>query len=276
MVSFRNSQFQAILVGMVIADAVSQGQLPWGTRGAAARPPRAGAAIAIVQDDWCHAIAAALTAPLTSQMSEAAIATEPPTIAALLTDLPQRLSTLDQRPLPAALGDENPPLPQVTISAIFDACLQASLQQDAATLYALGQQLSPAPSGAQPQSSPAAGLSTALEALLTAQGDFQLAVGQSLQLSTPPPGSVILTAILSASWGDLPSIPMRYRHWLQQPSPPRQGWLQQRWHCSTGNQLALWSETLWQRWSGQYSGNPERSPLVAIQLPNLSSNCAFL
>lgn len=33
MVSFRNSQFQAILVGMVMADAISQGQLPWGTVG---------------------------------------------------------------------------------------------------------------------------------------------------------------------------------------------------------------------------------------------------
>jgi hypothetical protein len=68
MVSFRNSQFQAILVGMVIADAVSQGQLPWGTRGAAALPLGSGSAMA--QADWCQAIAAAFTAPAPNQMSE--------------------------------------------------------------------------------------------------------------------------------------------------------------------------------------------------------------
>jgi hypothetical protein len=261
MVSFRNSQFQAILVGMVIADAVSQGQLPWGTRGAAALPLGSGSAMA--QADWCQAIAAAFTAPAPNQMSEGpAITADPPTIAALLTDLPQRLSTLDQLSPPLDPGDA----PQATISAIFYACLQASLRQDTATLYAFGQQLVTAPSGAQ-QPSPATELRAALETLLTAQGDFQLAVGQSLQASPPSPGSVILTAILSAAWGDLPSLPMRYRHWLQQPSPPLQGWLQRRWHLSTGSQLALWSETLWQRWSGQYSGHPERSPLVAIQPP---------
>jgi len=258
MVSFRNSQFQAILVGMVIADAVGQGQLPWGTRGAAALPLRSESAID--QADWCQAIAAALTAPANRMSEVSAIAAEPPTLAALLTDLPQLLRTLDQLSPPITAGNA----PQATISAIFHACLQASLRQDAATLYALGQQLVTAPSGTQ-QSSPAIALRAALEALLTAQGDFQLAVGQSLQASTPAPGNVILTAILSAAWGDLSSLPLRYRHWLQHPSPPLASWLQRRWQLSTGSQLATWSEILWQRWSGQYSGHPERSPLGAIQ-----------
>ena len=276
MVSFRNSQFQAILVGMVMTDAVSHGQLPWGTSGTAtAMVARPYPAHTIAQADWCHAIVAALTAPSPHLRQSGATAAEPATVADLLADLPRWLSTLDQ-PLPeAALADVTAPPTPATISTIFYECLQASLRQDATTLHAVRQALAAAPSGGPPPAL-ATGLHTALEALLTAQGDFQLAVGQHLSATTPDPGSLLLTAILSASWGDLPSVPTHYRHCLQHPSPPLQAWLQQRWHLSTGTQLALWAETLWQRWSGQYAAAPERSRLVAIQPLALTSNFASL
>ncbi|RZM77171.1 hypothetical protein [Leptolyngbya iicbica] len=262
MVSFRNSQFQAILVGMVMADAISQGQLPWGTvgegAGAAAQRWSEGA---IAQADWCHAIAATLTRSTPSPISEAgAIGAEPETVVDLLADLPRLLSMLDRPPSRTACGDAS----QTTLSALFYDCLQASLRQDVVALGALRQQISPDSLGAKP-SPPMAALRGALELLLTAQGDFQLAVGQGLQSPTAPSGSVLLTAILSAGWGDLPSLPIRHRHWLQQPSPFLQNWLQQRWQIATATQLALWAETLWQRWSGQYGERSVRSPLVAIQ-----------
>ena len=107
MVSFRNSQFQAILVGMVIADAVSQGQLPWypcfqTTTGAL----EACSAGGIANDGWCHAIAAALNPSLSHQVPLTVaplpacdqieeITADLSTVNALLAHLPQLLCHLD-------------------------------------------------------------------------------------------------------------------------------------------------------------------------------------
>ena len=275
MVSFRNSQFQAILVGMMIADAVSQGQLPWHTctqaTTAALEDASAGR---MANDDWCHAIAAALDPSSSHQVSLTAaplqscdwteeFTSDLSTTNALLAHLPQVLSHLDRYPPQLATQQYPATTDPVAITVIFYACLQASFRQDTATLSAWRQQLQLESTTAQQSSH--VELSVAIEALLAAHGDYQLAVGQCLQLSATAPGSVILTAILSASWGDLPSVPMRYRHWLQQPPPALQEWLQRRWHIATSDCLMRWAETLWQQWSGQHPTALVRSPLVPIQ-----------
>jgi hypothetical protein len=272
MVSFRNSQFQAILVGMVIADAVSQGQLPWQLDGAPVATANGHTRGAIATDDWSHQLAAELTPPqpalnavgLAPRLNHiGAITAESPTVVALLICLPHLLRNLDQSDGQSGPRENDAQTRQAGTSIIFYHCLQASLRQDAAALYALRQQLDPGSSTTLPPSQ--IGLGIAIDTLLTAPGDFQLAVGQNLQSLTAPAGSVILTAILSAAWGDLPSVPVHYRHWLQQPYPRLQAWLQRRWHIPTGVTLMLWAEHLDRQWAGQSLMNVERSPLLAVQ-----------
>ncbi|NEQ45262.1 MAG: hypothetical protein F6K00_17550 [Leptolyngbya sp. SIOISBB] len=273
MVSFRNSQLQAIVFGLVIADAVSQGQLPGVPVGKLAMPliPGRWSPAAIAEDCCSQAIATqfnqlshsdtmAAHSALRGDDGREAIAAAPATVADILVDLPRCLEQLDLSLPPPAPGADPARAITTGILAAFDDCLQACLRQDATALRTLQHQLSPAPPAPLSQT----GLYQAIECVLAAQGDFQLAVGQSLQSLTTLVGAPILVGMLSASWGDLPSLPSCYRHWLYEPSPELQLWLQRRWQIASGSALNIWAESLWQRWSGRYRLAPGRSQRIAV------------
>lgn len=274
MVSFRNSQLRAMVFGLVIADAVTQGQLPWALPGQPTGPLAAEhwSPLAIADDGWSHAIAAqfnqlAHAGPMAAmpraEHHSAAMASDPATVNDLLIHLPQCLAQFERFRIPLVAGTAPASLGATQISTVFCDCLQACLRQDATALHNLHRQLPSVP----PAPLSHTGLAQAMESVLAAHGDFQLAVGQSLQLSTTTVGVPVLVGMLSASWGDLPSLPSRYRHWLQQPSSELRLWLQQRWQITSEADLNIWAESLWQQWSGQYQIEPGRSLTAIAVLP---------
>ena len=274
MVSFRNSQLQAMIVGLVIADAVSQGQLSWASPGQLAVQPEAGhwATVAIADDGWSQTIANQLNqlsqADIIATQSTLMVADESDsnssdlsTVSDLLVYLPRLLERLDVLSLISAIPHAESERARIAWSlAAFYDCLRACLRQDIVALDNLQHQLQLAPSVSLSQ----AGLCQAIKFVLAAQGDFQLAVGQSLQAPNTVVGVPILVGMLSAGWGALPSLPTRYRHELNQPSPTLQVWLQHRWQITSGQALDLWTASLWQRWSGQYRLTPGRSQQLAV------------
>lgn len=273
MVSFQNSQLQAMVLGLVIADAVSQGQLPGAPVGQLAVPREPGrwSTVAIADDGWSHALATQFhqlshsdtmgsQSGLSIDQEPKAITADPVTVADVLIYLPQCLEQLDLSWVPPVPDTDPATVGTARILAAFYDCLQACLRQDVTALCRLQNQLQPGP----PAPSSQAGLYQAIECVLTAQGDFQLAVGQSLQSPNTIVGAPVLVGMLSASWGGLPSLPSGYRHWLHEPSPELQLWLQRRWQISHGNALNIWAESLWQRWSGRYRVEPERARTIAV------------
>jgi len=267
MVSFRNSQLQAILTGMVVADALGQGQLPWGlslTDAAGSRTvPQP--VMAVKDDRWCRAIAAqlqVLTADAPPALSPVPLApatpesnpAQPQTLADLLTHLPSLLKQLDTLRSPPTVTADAP-------IAALHASLHACLAQDEPALRALQARL--ADGADRPWANVAQPLNSAIAGVLAAQGDFQLAVGHSRYWSPAIVGLPALTGILSAGWGDLSSVPSRYRHWLSQPDRTLQRWLQQRWQIASGSQLDLWAVSLWHGWLGREPG-AQHSPAAAV------------
>lgn len=266
MVSFRNSQFQAILLGMVIADAISHGQLPqrWSEASKAVAPSR------LIDDRGCQAIATQLQQLASAQWilssqhpialtEQTAIDDDAAVLARLLAVLPQLLWQLDRSPTVSALPTAADTVGELSVTTALSACLHDCLRQDISALAALQHRLSNASQTA------AHALHQALTMVLTARGDFQLAVGQSLYWPTAIEGLPVLAGILSAGWGDLLSVPCRYQLWLQQPSPALQAWLQHRWHICDSTQLCTWATGLWQHWAGMSPvSQPPRLPVVVL------------
>lgn len=262
MVSFRQSQLRAILLGLVIADALSQGQLAWPFEGeqSLTKLPQRPSAGAIADDRWCQEIARQCqTEPATPQGIPA-----PPTppdefvaetagLTPMLIQLPWILAQLDT-PLPLADA----------VSTAWHTCLSACLQRDERSLRALQHHFDGGTAGLPPVIQD--GLSRAIATVLTAEGDFQLAIGQSLYESPAIVGLPVLTGILSAGWGDLPSLPSRYRHWLGQPSAKLQSWLRQRWQMSNGTTLDGWATALWRCWLGMETGARQSLPIAVMPI----------
>ena len=279
MVSFRNSQFQAIIWGLVIADTLSHGQSPWALLGpTVACPSSIDKSVGAITDDrWSHAIATQCT--LLSETNQSfspqswpvlddgtePTSTVPASVPNLLVTLPRLLAQLDQCLVPPVGGAVTEGV-EASIVTAFRKVLKVCLRQDKVALRDLQQPLQPAPPETLLPSQTA--LCQAIEVVLAAQGDFQLVVGQSLQSSATALGVPVLAGVLSASWGDLPSLPTHYRHWLYQPPPDLQVWLQRRWQITTGTELDAWSASLWRHWTGCPLGPVGRSLTVAVVPPS--------
>lgn len=274
MVSFRNSQFRAIVISLVITDAVSQGRLPWELNTATAIhcPGKASAAVDLADDRWCQAIAMQLQScdsingSVTLQPQPGSIPSE--AIASpvdLLIRLPQLLSQLDL-PSDSMYGPAGGPASAIAprVMTAFHDCLQACLNQDLSALAFCHERFIQLPESGQAKG--IAALAQAIELVLAASGDMQLAVGQSLYWPTAIAGLPLLTGILSAAWGGLGSVPCRHRLWLEQPTDDLQAWLQQRWHIPQATTLSAWALTLWQRWAGQALATTSL-PLPAVVMP---------
>ena len=262
-------------MGLVIADAVSHGQMPWGRSRAELPSVQPGLTRwpgHVESDRWCHHIvtqlqsghaeqpqsgAPELTGPRSPQLSE------PLGVTSLLATLPMRLWQLDQRHPPDALSQPSSSTLRETVLTVFDHSLVAALNHDVLALTALirtvrdttGAELDP--------------LSQTLiigwQHVLTAPGDFELAVGQSLYTASPAVGLPVLTGILSAAWGGENSLPIALRQLLATPPPRLRGWLLQRWQIADAANLHTLAQGLWQRWSGSHVTEGSEPPTIAVQ-----------
>ncbi|MEM6433546.1 MAG: hypothetical protein AAF773_06785, partial [Cyanobacteria bacterium P01_D01_bin.115] len=275
MVSFRNSQFQAILMGLVIADAVSHGQMPWGRSRAELPSVQPGVTPwpgHVASDRWCHQIvtqlqsdyaehpqpgAPALTEPRPSELSE------PLEVASLLATLPTRLWQLEQRHHPDALNQPSPSALRNAVLAVFDHSLVAALNHDVLALTAL---IRTVRNTAEAELDP---LSQTLvigwQQVLATPGNFELAVGQSLYTASPALGLPVLTGVLSAAWGGENSLPIGLRQLLATPPPSLRGWLWQRWQITDATNLCALAQGLWQQWSGSHVTEGSEPPAIAVQ-----------
>lgn len=259
MVSFRNSQLQAIVVGLVVADALSQGQLPWPSErfsqpALASMGPAAGA---IADDRWSQRLSA--------QFQQGIAADRPPGLTAPGEDLPDAALPSLLTQLPPLLRQLDSPLPPADLAtATLQGGLRACLRRDAVTLVRLQQRCHPSAAALAPPL--ATGMSRAIAAVLAARGDFQLAIGLSLYEAPAIVGLPVLTGILSAGWGDLLSVPSRYRHRLHQPDPGLQAWLSRRWQLTDDTMLAAWATDIWRDWLGLDRRATARLPMAVMPL----------
>ena len=278
MVSFRNSQFQAILTGLVIADAVSQGQMPWGRSAAAVSqaigPDSSQWPGSIESDRWCHHIMNQLQSccseppqPCTSKLARS---DEPPrpespgNVASLLATLPMQLLQLDQLHHP---HNTSPPS-SFSLSddalGMFDQSLIAALNQDVPALTALIHTVTDTELSPLTQT-----LLHSWQNVLAVRGNFDVAVGQSLYAPSPLVGLPVLTGVLSAAWGGENSFPIAQRQLLETPNLSLRGWLSQRWQLTDAADLRKWTQALWQQWSGS-AVTQEVSPAVITVPPMLA------
>ncbi len=189
----------------------------------------------------------------------------PTTVADLLAALPPALLTLevkDSLPITTSIVQE----PGTMVGRLFYQAIQASFNQDVTTLVALREHAIAMPHTASELLSQT--LAVALDQLLQVDGDYTLAVGQSLQTSVPVAGLPLLVGSLSASWVGLAGMPWRYRHAVMFPSPNLQAWLANRWQLTAPTAtITQWSQQLWQAWIGQdLSSTVMLSPLTVQSL----------
>lgn len=262
-------------MGLVIADAVSHGQMPWGRSRAELPSVQPGLTRwpgHVESDRWCHHIvtqlqsghaeqpqsgAPELTGPRSPQLSE------PLGVTSLLATLPMRLWQLDQRHPPDALSQPSPSTLRDTVLTAFDHSLVAALNHDVLALTALirtvrdtaGAELDPLSQT----------LILGCQHVLTAPGDFELSVGQSLYTASPVVGLPVLTGILSAAWGGENSLPIALRQLLATPPPSLRGWLLQRWQIADAANLRTLAQGLWQRWSGSHVTEGLEPSTIAVQ-----------
>lgn len=269
MVSFRNSQLQAIVIGLVVADALSQGQLPWPS-GRSSQPSSASrgqAAGAIADDRWSQRLSHQFQPGSDAQPSPATGTSSLPLAPLALAAAPALPALLAQ--LPWLLGQLEAPLPTADLATttLRDG-LNACLQRDATALIQLQRRCEVSTAALSPAI--AASLSRAIAVVLAAGGDFQLAVGQSLHETPAIVGLPVLTGILSAGWGDLLSLPCGYRQALNQPDPSLQAWLQRRWQITNGAALSAWATDIWRSWLGLDRRATAPLPMAVIPLAGSS------
>ena len=277
MVSFRNSQFQAIFIGLVIADAVSQGQMPW-ERSPWAISPAVGSDSSpwpggIESDRWCHHIvnqlqsccletpqSFALGLPLPDGPQQSRPTGE---VASLLATSPMRLLKLDHLHHRSAASPPSSLSPSDDALQMFDQSLVAALNQDAPALAALIHTMTDM---AVAELSPLTQtLLQSWQQVLAAQGNFELAVGQSLYTAPPSVGLPVLTGILSAAWGGENSLPIAQRQLLETPNQSLRIWLSHRWQLTAAAHLKKLTQALWRQWSGNAVTQGVSAAMIAVQ-----------
>lgn len=268
MVSFRDRQFQAVLLGLMMADALSWGQLPsmHQPRQTASAPPHPIEGAVIDSSGWCHQVVTKLRHP-ESLGAGGAIALEPlytaDSVESLLSMLPEVLLSVDRGG--SGLDDRHRIWSRQSDAAaiLFYQSLIASFNEDFITLQALS-----ARSGAiaaRTQQPLAQAVNLALEQNSLARGDFALSVGQSLFSSLPISGLPLLAGTLSASRVGVSGLPLSYQHALAAPTTTLQEWLHHRWQISAIAEITQWTQGLWQQWLGCDLAAPPAGLGVAVR-----------
>lgn len=278
MVSLRNQQLQAILWGVIIADALSHGQLspveasflPPAANDEAKGSERAADRVsAIASNAWCQQLIADLGNPQPWPARHPLTSPLPPTtnVGELLAMMPSALLTLETKQVSSSdistiQNDDR------AATRLFYHAILASFRHDFLTLRALHDQaIAIAQISAHPLLHT---LVWAFNYTLNVHGDYTLAVGQSRQMTVPLAGLPLLTGTLSASWVGLAGIPWRYRQAIAAPSAGLQAWLTARWQLSPPMTIAQLVHPCWQRWIGQ---DPQSKPehwLLAVNVSRLS------
>ncbi len=255
MVSFRRDQLRAILLGVMLADAVTQGQVPLT---AIAQPlalsgfkgcPLPGN---IPGDRWCHFITQGMAQ---FPRSPLAVPPSPPFRPLLKGELEPGEEANGMAPLLATLpfglpwlADSNFALLWAGIPALAHqvdrlmpvyGALAACLRGDQAALREI------AATTATPE------LSAAIAPVLRAKGDFYLTLG----LSTQPgqmAGVPLLSGLFSGAWVGSQGLPAAWLAVLSTPESPGQHWLQARWQIPDLSRVETWTSHLWNQWIGRY------------------------
>lgn len=257
MVSFRNQQFQAILWGLIIADALSHKRLTWSSGGLvkgdiAHRERNESVVGTVMSDRWCHQIVTQLNSVnhlpslATETLQHIANADSPAT---LLAVLPSVLVDLDQvKGLLNVTSGHLPAIAAHSAGIAFYQYMGAVLNDDLAIADHLRQQVKEI---AQTDDTPLVQtISLAFDQVSLAHGDYALSVGQSLEATAPMAGLPLLTGILSACQVGMPGIPLTHRLAIEAPDAPLKTWLRTRWQLTAKSSLRQWTQGLWQRWLG--------------------------
>lgn len=266
-----------MLYGMVMADAITHGQLPVPrpgySVGESAISGSFPSAAAIQEDDWCRAITHRLRSlpdahPLhPSTTSPQEIVSSPQ--GAILSSLRARLANLPDLLLQMDQPGQISPYDQFSrgeelLSDPWQQSLFAVCQQATSSLLYLQRTITlrrnePGFCG------PGDCLSIAIDCVLSARGDFVIAVGQGLHRYPDQVGLPVVTGILSAGWGGYQSLPLSLKHALRAPTPTLENWLRSRWHITGDQDIEDWGRSLWLNWSGCDPANWEKQGSMAVR-----------
>ncbi|MDB9528066.1 hypothetical protein PN498_18875 [Oscillatoria sp. CS-180] len=279
MVSFRSSQFRALLAGLIIADAMSHQQLRclvplFEEQSIDLGSSSMSSNTAIVSDRWCHRIvdqlssfSSANTNKLISPVECQTLQQLPPTdnpLESLLIGIPKVLAELDPT-MTLAHHDSA----EGAIALAFYQGMMALLDRDLKRVEQLEASITTtATTTTEPLTQMVA---LAFEHVLSADGDFILSVRQSLYSASPLPGLPILAGILSSCWTGLSGLPLAAYAELYVTSSSLRGWLQPRWRLTEAATLEAWATGLWQQWSGSLTSTSFSSFGVAVQPVSISS-----
>jgi len=268
MLASRRDRLQAILLGLIMADAVDHRQLAWPLplatpQNIANAAPETSLTPAI-STDACRCLSQILSLGVEHPSGPVPAPPAPADLSlveALMVGLPwllpisDRLTGTDVATIPGLQSAE--PAEQAEILRMSQAFARL-MEADWAGAIALFPH--------QPGDSAMSAVTVfapAWEAVELARGDFLLAVGQGLHTASPMAGLPLVCALLSAAWGGYRGLPSRVVQQLMTPSPALQDWLTDRWQIANAQCVEAWAHWLWQRWMGQYA--PFRhSPAVPL------------
>lgn len=254
MVSFRNTQFQAILNGVVIADAVSHGQLSqYVSTGFGfcqdTVSNTANMRMAITSDRWCHHIAAQLSSSSEIEKSPCSVPAVTPApmlpanpIESALLRLPDIWMELEQTLMQLPSEEDMSPRSMLYLT------MTALLNQNFPMALRVRRSSQSHKTSAADTFSEA--FAIAFDLVFFAEGDFCLSVARSLHADAPLPGIPVLTGLLSACWVGLTGLPLSGQLALTAPTPSLKEWLCDRWCFTDANPLNLWAMELWRQWAG--------------------------
>lgn len=254
----RLDQFQAVLVGIAVADAAAHGQI---IPSNALVSPQSWPAPHLPATPWCqalHHVARQMVLPDHGGSAANAWVEAPPAVERAIIQIPillRYLDTPDIQPLRIAQRLGWPIFEDaltVQLYAILQTLLCNQNQSLSMRLKALQAQLD-----RFPQSPETVLLTQAIQSTLDAAGDFRLAIANHLRttrlLTTDLPTAMsplqpVLMGLLCTALRGLKTVPISWRQALRlsQPSP----WYLSRWGVADERGLREIAIDLWQAWSG--------------------------
>ncbi|MEM0979032.1 MAG: hypothetical protein AAGH78_02035 [Cyanobacteria bacterium P01_H01_bin.58] len=273
MFSFRRDQFRAMLLSLLITDALCHQQISSGTQRfcvdkSSTSHCEAGFHQALTSDRWSHALTHSLdylvrTPPATPAFLDKQSQTlkqtcdRVETVAeVVLVILPVFLQSLDNPRIGQRWHNQVPSSWQKA-TLVYYEWLLALLEPDInhTTKHHRPSNASDAYSETD------AVIANAIRHHRQADGSFPLAVGCSYRFADEQPGLPILSGLLSASQVGSKGIPIAWQQALQNPKPKLKEWLEQRWRISSATIVDTWADALFHHWLGQHqpflSGNTD-------------------
>ncbi len=284
MVSFRLSQFRALLLSLLLTDALCHRQLSlpmtMTRQGWAAKLPTIAChpAVQLPSDRWCQALTqscqyltTAHTAdpaywPTQQQAISRTLAHASTAAETILAVLPLFLQTLDT-PDPWRPWLSFVPTAHRQTVLIFYRAIVITLNSDAQTM---GQPLTPLLRMHEVAAEVDPVVAVAIDLAQTAAGDFALTYAQSCQTSASLPGLPLLSGLLSAGWHGEAGLPNWGAVALRSPTLTCRQWLEQRWHLVSAHQVDTWALACCHRWMGRYGellpdrDKPQSTPMNAM------------